>query len=506
MTVDSGTDINKNDLTHVETLSNETDFEKGVDIDTFPDVDPRRVMLKLDFCIIPVVSVLYLLSFLDRGNIGNANIEGLGEDLNLQGNQYNICLTMFFIPYAVFEVPSNMILKRMRPSIWLPTIMIAWGTVMTLMGIVHNFQGLLATRIFLGVTEAGLLPGVAFYLTMFYRREELQLRQSLFCSAASVAGAFSGILSWAIAKMDGVGNRPGWAWIFLLEGMVTVVIAVVSIFLLCDSPDNAKLLTPREREYLIHKLRDQTSPESQVDGHETRQSKIRHLKLALLDAQVWLQALMYLGVTTPIYGISLFLPTIVKSMGYTSSKAQLMTVPIYVVAAVISISLAYISDHYRMRSPIVVSCLVLQVVGFAIALSTDVREKPNVLYGAMILACAGAYAILPAAISWHASNLGHGVTQKKAIAMALQIGIGNFGGCISSNIYRSQDSPLYKLGHGLEMMFALIAIIAALFLVCLYTWRNRRKVKDLQAGKYANYTPEDFSQLVDADPHFTYML
>lgn len=491
---------------NVAYLENESPDIEQYEETLFPDVNPRKVMLKLDFCIIPVVSILYLLSFLDRGNIGNAKIEGLPDDLHLTGNQYNICLTMFFIPYAVFEVPSNMVLKRMKPSIWLPAIMVAWGTVMTLMGIVHNFQGLLATRIFLGVTEAGLLPGVAFYLTMFYRREELQLRQSLFCSAASVAGAFSGILSWAIAKMDGIGNRPGWAWIFLLEGMATVLIAVISIFLLCDSPHNAKLLTPREREYLIHKLRSQNSPESQVTGKEKRQSKIHHLKLALTDLQVWLQALMYLGVTTPIYGISLFLPTIVKSMGYTSSRAQLMTVPIYVVAAVVSITLAYVSDHFRLRSPIVLSCLILQVIGFSIALATDVRVKPKVLYGAMILACTGAYAILPAAISWHASNLGHNVTQKKAIAMALQIGIGNFGGCISSNIYRNQDAPLYKLGHGLELMFALIGIIAALFLVVLYKWRNRRKEMDLATDKYAAYTAEDFDAMCDADPHFKYML
>lgn len=152
------------------------------------------------------------------GNIGNAKIEGLQEDLNLTDDQYNWCLTAFFFTYAAFEVPSNLMLKKVRPSIWLPAIMVAWGVVMTLMGIVRNYTGLLTARIFLGVTEAGLFPGVAYYLTNWYKREEMQLRQALFFSAASVAGAFSGLLAFAIGKMSGIAGLHGWQWIFILEG------------------------------------------------------------------------------------------------------------------------------------------------------------------------------------------------------------------------------------------------------------------------------------------------
>jgi len=108
-------------------------------------------------------------------------------------------LTVFFFTYCAFEVPSNLCLKRFRPSIWLPAIMVAWGIVMTLMGVVQNYKGLLIARLFLGVAEAGLYPGVAYYITMWYCRTEAQFRQALFFSAASVAGAFSGLLAYAIA-------------------------------------------------------------------------------------------------------------------------------------------------------------------------------------------------------------------------------------------------------------------------------------------------------------------
>jgi sugar phosphate permease len=122
---------------------------------SFAHLSERAILRKMDLRLIPMLALLYLLSFLDRGNIGNAKIEGLVEDLGMTGAQYNWTLTVFFFTYAAFEVPSNLLLKRLRPSVWLPSIMVAWGIVMTLMGIVQGYEGLLVARIFLGVTEAG---------------------------------------------------------------------------------------------------------------------------------------------------------------------------------------------------------------------------------------------------------------------------------------------------------------------------------------------------------------
>lgn len=137
--------------------------------------------------------------------------------------------------------------------------MVAWGSVMTLMGLVNSYHGLLISRIFLGVAEAGLFPGVAYYLTSWYVREELAFRQGLFFSAASVAGAFSGLLAYAIAKMDGVAGRAGWQWIFILEGLLTVVVAFAAFFLLYDFPDTASFLTVEEKAWVVHRLKYQGS-------------------------------------------------------------------------------------------------------------------------------------------------------------------------------------------------------------------------------------------------------
>ena len=135
----------------------------GVTRASFAHLDEKAILRKMDIRLIPMLALLYLLSFLDRGNIGNAKIEGLVEDLGMTGSQYNWTLTVFFFTYAAFEVPSNLLLKKLRPSVWLPSIMVAWGLVMTLMGIVQNYEGLLVARIFLGVTEAGYVSHLCVY-------------------------------------------------------------------------------------------------------------------------------------------------------------------------------------------------------------------------------------------------------------------------------------------------------------------------------------------------------
>lgn len=131
-------------------------------------------------------------------------------DLNLNSTQYAICLAIFFAFYVLFEVPSNMVMKAWRPAMWLPLIMVAWGIVMIGMGFVQNFTGLFVTRLFLGISEAGLFPGVSFYLTQWYRRYEISWRISLFFSAATAAGAFGGLLARLINLMDGVAGKEGW--------------------------------------------------------------------------------------------------------------------------------------------------------------------------------------------------------------------------------------------------------------------------------------------------------
>ncbi|KAL2676433.1 hypothetical protein Neosp_010191 [[Neocosmospora] mangrovei] len=192
----------------------------------FDPKEVKRVTRKIDFRLLPVLTILYLLCYIDRGNIGNARVAGMNDDLGITPGQYNMALTVFFIPYTLFEVPSNIMLKLMRPSLWIAFLVISWGAVMICQGIVQNLGGLVTTRALLGLFEAGFFPASTYLLGEWYCRFELQLRLAVFFGAASLAGAFSGLLAAGLQQMDGVGGLAGWRWIFIMEGIVTAVFSI----------------------------------------------------------------------------------------------------------------------------------------------------------------------------------------------------------------------------------------------------------------------------------------
>ena len=208
---------------------------------------------------------------------------------------------------------------------------------MTTMGLVHNFGGLMTARWFLGLAEAGLFPGtkntpepgqsvfniypgVNYYLSCWYKRSEFGIRAAIFFSAAALAGSFGGLLAAAIENMDGVGGKPGWAWIFILEGLATIVIAALSFFMVHDFPDEAKFLTEDDRRRVIRRLKldKQSSAE-----HE--EFKMEYFWAALMDWKTYTGMIVYMGCDGALYAFSLFLPTIVEQMGYKSIHAQLLS-------------------------------------------------------------------------------------------------------------------------------------------------------------------------------------
>ncbi|KAJ3528417.1 hypothetical protein NM208_g10204 [Fusarium decemcellulare] len=185
--------------------------------------DEDRLRLKLDFRILPVVFILFMLCFIDR----NARIEGMGSDLNLYGYRFNIALTIFYIPYILVEIPSNVLLKRIGGRFYIPTLVFLFGLVSMCTAFVKGYRGLLACRFLLGLAEGGVLPGIAYYLSTFYRRKELMFRISLFIMGASMAGAFGGLLAAALSKIPhwGTASAPIETWrnIFFLEGLLSML-------------------------------------------------------------------------------------------------------------------------------------------------------------------------------------------------------------------------------------------------------------------------------------------
>ncbi|KAG9313543.1 major facilitator superfamily domain-containing protein [Chiua virens] len=263
-----------------------------VDVNILNTRERAQVLRKLDWHLLPVVSLLYFLSFLDRSNIANAKVAGMAADLNLVGLRYNTAAAVFFLPYCFGQVPSNIILKIFRPSRWIPIIMVAWGLVMTLMCLVETYQGLLVARVFLGLAESGLFPGVTYYLSLWYPRAERGKRLAIFFSAATAAGAFGGVLAYAIKKMEGIGGLHGWQWIFCLEGIVTLLVALPGFFIMYDYPDTASFLTETEKCTLIELLKTDSQ---NLAAHY----RFRFVLQALTDYKTYLQFGIYISLLVP---------------------------------------------------------------------------------------------------------------------------------------------------------------------------------------------------------------
>ncbi|KDQ21835.1 hypothetical protein BOTBODRAFT_99811 [Botryobasidium botryosum FD-172 SS1] len=468
-----------------------------------PEQD-RALYRKIDIRLMPILSLMYLLSFMDRGN---ARLQGLETQLGLTGNKYNVALVSP-VPSCLFE---GLVLKKFRPSRWLPGITVLWGIVMTCMGLVKNYPQLVGCRVCLGVAEAGLFPGVTYFLTLWYPRYDIQYRVGLFFGAATIAGAFSGLLAYGIGFMSGTHGLLGWSWIFILEGIATVAVGILSFFVLhgCDAPGTASFLTPEERAYVIWRKSDATTRcigadffffcDVDGDSHagEDEDFSLKYIRAAFLDWQVWVHILIYMSVVAPLYGCALFLP-----FGYSTAVSQLLTVPLYVFGTLVLLTFSLLSDRLKMRSPFIVAAQLMALVGFSIN-AADVPSGAK--YFGMFLCVAGAYASFPGVIAWLGNNLAP--QYKRAVGMALHIGIGNFSGAIASNIYRKQDAPRYVLGHAVELGFLGMGLVLTPLTAWIYSRINaHRDAVQGSDGKYDSMTAEELKALGDRAPNFRYSL
>ncbi|KAH9485871.1 putative transporter [Psilocybe cubensis] len=444
---------------------------------TARDVDPaleKRIWRKMDLYILPVVTLFYLLSFLDRSNIGNARVAGLQSNLKMTNKQYSIALTVTYVPYIAAELPSNLLLKAVGPNLMLPTMLTLWGIVTTLQGVVKSYHGLLACRFFLGLFEGGVFPGLVLYLSFFYPRQKLQWRVSAFFSAASISGAFSGLLAFGIINMKGVGGRPGWAWIFILEGLFTVVFGVLSYFLLPRSPAHARFLSSDEKDYVVAALKRDgaTGKNDTVDSFSWRE-----VGEAFKLPQVWMLAVMFFFDGTILYGLAYFTPSIVQSLGYTASRAQLMSVPPFATAFVVSMAGAFISDRYRCRGLVTIFASVLAVIGFAMFLKST---KHKIQYASLFFSITGTYLAAPSLSTWSANNAAP--YTRRATAIAIGFIMTNSGGILATWLLGSlSPAPHYTLATRVLLSFAVIMGVLA-GLNTWYLWDQNKKKEVIRSS------------------------
>lgn len=415
----------------------------------------------------------------------------------MSNGQYAAALSLFFVSYSIFEPLTNVLLKRFSPKLFLTITMCLWGLCMTLMGFSYNFSGLTAARWFLGLTEAGLFPGINFYLSCWYKRKELGVRAAIFFSAAALAGSFGGLLAAAIALMDGIGHLHGWQWIFILEGLATVVIGGITYFVVQDFPDKATFLTPIEKARVIKRLKEDNQSSA---SHE---DVSRHSwKAAYTDWKTYAFAIVYMGADGALYSFSLFVPTIIRSLANkpTPTRANLLSVPPYACAFVLTVLVGYLADRTGRRGIYNIGCACFGIAGFSMLIGS---ANSSVQYAGVFLGALGIYPCIANTIVWCSSNI-EGV-YKRGIVVGTVIGWGNLNGVVSSNIYRAQDAPRYYLGHGVVLGYEAVFLFGGSIITWLLLARENRLRRAGRRDHWVeNKTEDEIRALGDNVPTFFY--
>ncbi|KAK5175408.1 uncharacterized protein LTR77_000547 [Saxophila tyrrhenica] len=473
----------------------------------YSEKDRKRTRHKVDIRLVPLLAALYLVAHLDRSNIGNTKIQGIDTDLGISGVQWNILLSLFFIPYILLEVPSNALLKRFnRPSLYMGTLVTSWGTIMTLHGVVTNYGGILALRLLLGVFEAGFFPGAVYLSSFWYMPRDLAARISWFYCFSALSGAFSGMLAAAIAQMDGVGGYEGWRWIFILEGIVTVGCGILTFLLLVDTPElGHKWLEQDEIRFLQIQRFIKQGGRFQDESNE-KHFIWRDLKACCLNWKLWLLTWVQFAQSATAYGTKFTLPTLTAAMGFENWEAQLMSAPPYVAGAIATLVLSKLSDRVYWRMPFVVGPFAAILLGFTIMLGLqgDFENQLGASYFAVCIACMGIYPAAPALIAWVGNN--SAPASRRAVALAFNICIGNIGGIMGSYMFFDSDAPAYNTGFGLSMAFAITGLTCAVVAELAYKRANSKKARVSEEEVRAQYTNDQLVAMGEKNPLFRFTL
>lgn len=352
---------------------------------------------------------MYWLNYLDRNAITLARLNKFETDLGLEGSQYQTAVSILFVGYTLGQIPSNMVLTRVRPSLFMGGFMMAWAVISGLTAVVRNYTGIVLTRFFLGIVEAPYYPGALYMLAQFYTRKELATRISVLYSGNILASAFAGLIAAGVFEMDGARGVAGWRWLFAIQGSVTFVIAVVACFTLPDEPLTTRWLTPEQRQ-LAHDRVARDTVGRAADGA----SVWAGLGEAARDPKVWVFVfLQHMHLATN--GFKNFFPTIVDTLGFSRTITLVLTCPPYLIAGAISILWARSSGHFNESTWHITVAKLVAIFGFVLACAT---LNVGARYFAMCVFTIGTYAVNSIILAWCGNTCGQ-TKEKKASALAI---------------------------------------------------------------------------------------
>ncbi|KAK7737139.1 hypothetical protein SLS63_002930 [Diaporthe eres] len=412
----------------------------------------KSLVRKLDLTLMPV-----------------ARLDSFEKDLGLVGNQFNVAVAILNVGYMLMQVPSNMILTRVRPSLYISIWVLVWSVISASTAAARNYSQLIVIRFFLGIVEAPFFPGALFLLSSWYPRRQLALRTAVLYSGLILATAFSGLIAAGIFEgLDGVHGIKGWRWLFILEGAASFAAGILGLVLLPDFPTGktglAKwFLTEEERKVAVERM-----ARDRVSLPEAEHGILYGLKLAVTDIKTWVVMLL---ANHSAYGFTNFFPTIVKGYKLGNNTLTLvLTSPPYLLAAVTAFLTAYSSDRRRERGYHICIPQAVACVGFIISAAT---LNNAARYVAAFLYICGCFSSNAMVFSWASATLNQ-TPEKRAAATAIINVISQFGNIYSPFFFPATDGPRYLKAMMLMMSFSFLSIVTCAIMKVLLKRANKK--------------------------------
>ncbi|TCD71973.1 hypothetical protein EIP91_000105 [Steccherinum ochraceum] len=456
--------------------------------------EETRLVRRLDMRIMPIACLMYLFAYLDRTNLGNARLQGLPED-TLHGDPTGVLFdwvnSAFFFSYILCQVPASVVSKLFPPKIWLGCAAVGWGLASTLMSTGFNFPGLVVARVMLGVFEAGFGPGIPLYMSFWYTKHEMGVRMAYWFGFAAVAGAFGGLIAFGVQNAHtAIAN---WRLLFIVEGIPAILMGFIAMMFLPNRPEETSFLNEDERKIQM----ERQSRGLKADFGRTVNKA--HVIAAFKDWKIYTAGVIYFGANCALASTSAFLPTIIKTFGFTNARAQLLTVPPYAVSAVVLLLTSYASDRLQSRG-IPLSCSAcLGGIGYLLLLT--VPDNNHVRYFATFCITSGTYTMIGIIIAWSAHNFGS--ESKKATGIPMYMAIGQCGSVLGSHMFPTTEGPRYIKGFAVSCALEFLAAVCGIILTVHYRMENRRR--DLKYGIPERDAAVDTTKLADEAPMFRYV-
>ncbi|KAI1079867.1 MFS general substrate transporter [Whalleya microplaca] len=480
-------DVSKADsIKPAQTMSERTDRDSDEKApqanEAGPWIDPvieQRVKRKIDYVLVPLVTGLYLLAFLDRSNIGNAQTAGMGKDLGFDDAHYQWFALMWKAFLTLFV------------AVWACTCVLVWGLASTFQAAAFNWSGLMASRFFLATAEAGFGPGIPYLLSFFYKRHELGFRCGIFLSAAPLATTFAGALAYGITSGH-PAHIANWRLLFIVEGVPSVLLAIAAYVFMPDSPDTARFLNEEEKQVAKARAIQQTGTEgTERVGH----INFKEILMSFKDFKTWMPPLMYFSCNVSFSSLPVFLPAILQSMGFTAINAQGLSAPPYFLSFLICIGSTWIADKTRQRGYMIIGLSLIAGIGYIIL---AVCESVGVRYFGVFLAAAGVFPAISNILPWTVNN--QGSDSKRGAGITLLNIIGQCGPLLGTRVFPEHDKPMYVTGMSICAAFMFFNAMLALVLRSYLAWENKRFDKSDEAARQAgNIDPKSGSTGIEND-------